>query len=645
MEENLGGRYRLFGCKATAAVPAMKLRGASAAPAFLTIIMSAVLASCGGSGSPAPSAVDTTAAPQAFACDDTLKAAFKPDANTTVILAKSFKAGEPIVLANTPSTPAPPTAPHDLCVVKMVVGPGNPGPADAPSTTTGIGVEVWLPSGSVWDKRLQLVGTQGTGGLPTIKDPGVVGSVPAMTRAIVNKTVSAQTDHGHLEGFSASDLMNPDGSINTQGWANVSDAAVHEMAVKVKALVKGFYSQPQAYSYLMGCSGGGKDGYESAEKHPGDFDGILAGSPALNWMQVLGGADMYPQIVYQRDLGGTSLTASQRSLVSAAAVSACDAALNGQHDGYIADPQQCRYDPTKDKSVLCVASGGTNSTSSCLTTTQATAVNKMWYGLTTDGTVPDPAVDIGQGAFTAPDQLWFGPTRGTDLAMVAGGPSDPPFVGPFAIWMGPLIMQDSRYGIGPGPFQFKNATGNGQNLWKTFSYSQYADMFYRGLTMLPLFANINVGPDLTAFQKSGGKLLSWHGTADNAIPFGGSVNYYERSAAITGGFQETRKFHRFFPVPGVAHCAGFATNGITGVSPAAADKVPYFMTDPSGLGGTLAPEDWFDALKDWVEKGKAPDSMQLVSQDKSNSRPACPYPKKLTFLGGPTNAAASYTCN
>ena len=37
-------------------------------------------------------------APVALTCDDSMKTAFKPDANTTVLVVKSFKAGDPIAL-------------------------------------------------------------------------------------------------------------------------------------------------------------------------------------------------------------------------------------------------------------------------------------------------------------------------------------------------------------------------------------------------------------------------------------------------------------------------------------------------------------------------------------------------------------------
>src|SRR4029079_1517291 len=85
-------------------------------------------------------------------CNDSIKTAFTPDANTSVLLVKSFKQGDPRILTGTPAANTP-TAAADVCVVKLLVGPGNPGPADAPSTSLGIGIEVWLPRDAKWNGR------------------------------------------------------------------------------------------------------------------------------------------------------------------------------------------------------------------------------------------------------------------------------------------------------------------------------------------------------------------------------------------------------------------------------------------------------------------------------------------------------------
>ena len=123
--------------------------GARVSPLWLTVLASALLAGCG------QIATRETSTPiAALACDETMKTAFKPDANTTVTLVKAFKKGDPLALAGTPASPAPQIATEDVCLVKINVGPGNPGPAGALSTSAGIGIEAWLPSPAKWNKRL-----------------------------------------------------------------------------------------------------------------------------------------------------------------------------------------------------------------------------------------------------------------------------------------------------------------------------------------------------------------------------------------------------------------------------------------------------------------------------------------------------------
>ena len=123
-------------------------RGAALSPLFTLCASGALLAACGGGdGTPA---LAPTPAPVALACDSSMIAAFKPDANTTVTLVKSFKKGDSLALSGTPASPTPPVAINDLCLVKLTVGPGNPGPASAPSTSSGIHIEMWLPSPANW---------------------------------------------------------------------------------------------------------------------------------------------------------------------------------------------------------------------------------------------------------------------------------------------------------------------------------------------------------------------------------------------------------------------------------------------------------------------------------------------------------------
>ena len=251
------------------------------------------------------------------------------------------------------------------------------------------------------------------------------------------------------------------------------------MAVKTKALTQAYFGKPAAYSYRDGFSTGGRQGHKEAQANPADFDGILAGAPAFNWTRFITN-ELYPQIVFQRDLGGANLTAGQLGAVSNAAINACDL-VGGQHLGYIPDPSQCRYDPTLDPTVICSANGGTNSTANCVSPVQATAVDKIWYGQTRDGSVPSPAVDNSYALTLAGNQLWYGLPRGTSLTALAGAT-------PFTISTDMVALELQNPTLATPIFQ--NATGNGMDGWKQLSYAQLGDAYDGGVALQTPFANI-----------------------------------------------------------------------------------------------------------------------------------------------------------
>ena len=51
----------------------------------------------------------------------------------------------------------------------------------------------------------------------------------------------------------------------------------------VKNLATAYYGKAPGYSYIDGCSTGGLQGFSEAQRFPGDFDGILAGAPAVDF--------------------------------------------------------------------------------------------------------------------------------------------------------------------------------------------------------------------------------------------------------------------------------------------------------------------------------------------------------------------------
>lgn len=575
-----------------------------------------VLSACGGSG--------TGPVRSTLTCDDSMKTAFAPDANTSVLLVKQFKAGDALLLSGT-ATATTPVATADVCLVKLNVGPGNPGPADAPSTSAGIGIEIWLPGTSKWNNRIHVMGGGGWAGgvqssLTALAGAGGPGTPSDIAQ--VEGAVSASTDTGHTLIGNGSFAMTPSGTVNTTLWTDFARRGIHEMAIKTKALTKAFYGTDARYAYWDGFSTGGRQGHMEAQANPTDFDGILAGAPAFNWTKFIT-AELNPQIVVQRDLGGVAVSVAQHTTVSNAAINACDV-VGGMHLGYIPDPTACSYDPTLDLGVLCTANGGTNATAGCVTPVQAMAFNKFWYGQTPDGTVPVPAIDNGTSVTPSSNQRWYGLTRGSNLLALAG-PT------PFTISsdLVALELQDPTLATP----SFINATGNGANLWKNLTYAQLSNAADRGLALQTAFGGINTdNPDLSVYRDHGGKLLMYHGLADVLIPPQGSINYYNRVAAQMGGVAAIQNFYRFYLVPGMSH--GFA-NGTSN-----ANANPPLPTVNQLYG----------VLTGWVESGTVPGTITATTTATAafptvKTRPLCIYPQKAGFVGGDVNVASSYSCS
>lgn len=595
----------------------------TAKPGWLTASLCAIsliLAACGGS--------ETQVEASLLSCNDSIKTSFKPDAQTSVLLVKEYKKGD--VLPN-PVQDTSNIVSNDLCMVKLLVGPGNPGPSGAPSTSAGIGIEVWLPAKANWNGRHHAVGGGGFGGTeetdltmvssgtgsPDYRSaPGIAASEGAMTSSTDTGHRGASSPIPQLDGSFA---MSPNGTINTALWADFSSRAIHEQMVKAKALAKAYYGAVPKWTYWDSASTGGRQGLKQAQRYPGDFDGIIVNNPAINWTRFTT-AELYPQIVVQRDLGGAYMTPEQLLLASVSAISSCDM-VGGVHLGFVLDPSACRYDPTKDATVICSANGGSNSSLSCLTPTQANAINKIWYGMTSDGSVPDPAVDNGWAQGASGVRRWYGLQRGTDLSGLASS-----FAFPIAANQVALELQNPTLGTP----SFVNATGNGADGWRALSYLELSNAFDRGIALQGAFGDINTDdPDLTAFKARGGKLIHYTGLADTLIFPQGSIAYYERVAATMGGFSSVQDFYRMYLVPGLGHG-------------------PWNGTANSDANPPLpAPGQIYSLLTDWVEKGIAPDNVTVKSATTlpvEKSLPLCAYPLKANHVSGNPLSASSFAC-
>src|SRR4029079_2643187 len=88
--------------------------------------------------------------------------------------------------------------------------------------------------------------------------------------------------------------------------------------------------------------------------------------------------------------------------------------------------------------------------------------------------------------------------------------------------------------------------------------------------------------DYGAFNARGGKLIMYTGLADPVVSPLDTIEYYDSVVRANGGLEATRRFYRFFPVPGMAHCGG---------------------------GAGTSTFDTLAALEAWVERGISPETI------------------------------------
>jgi hypothetical protein len=136
-----------------------------------------------------------------------------------------------------------------------------------PARDSHINIEVWLPS--KWNGRLLGVGNGGFGG-----------SIPyfRLGEAVNSGYAVAATDTGHEGG--PRDAQWASGQREKQ--IDFDFRAIHETAVAAKALVRVFYGKAPKGSYFSSCSNGGRQALMEAERFPADYDGVMAGAPALS---------------------------------------------------------------------------------------------------------------------------------------------------------------------------------------------------------------------------------------------------------------------------------------------------------------------------------------------------------------------------
>lgn len=448
------------------------------------------------------------------------------------------------------------------CRVKGVVAPH-------------IGFEIWLPEQG-WNGRLLALGSGGFGG--SIDDRQLASMLKRGYAVTANDT-------GHIgQGYAW--MHNP---AARRAWGH---SATHDVIGPMKDIVRAFYKKGPGYSYFDGCSTGGAQAMEEAEFYPDDFNGIVAGSPGMDYSHLM----LSFLWGLKSSTDHAALSPQKLQLINRAAMKQCDAA-DGLKDGLLENPLACRFRPQE---LLCKG----KKTNACLTGQEVKTAELLYQGPRN-------------------------PRTGTQIypGFVPGSEAAPQYTGTLVNAYGWTMIQDRlarQYAI---PLLKNMVFGKNWN-WKSFDFD-------RDVARVDHAVHSDIDatdPNLQAFHSHGGKLIMTQGWGDpyNAQTY--PIEFSARVIAVFAAREGQRKatktvdaFYRLFMAPGMGHCIG-------GPGPSRIDAL--------------------SAVRTWVETGKAPD--KLVARtihfpgERSTAamrRPVCPYPQIASWTGkGSTHEAKNFVC-
>ncbi|KAL6706121.1 hypothetical protein ACN47E_006037 [Coniothyrium glycines] len=472
-----------------------------------------------------------------------------------------------------------------LEVCEIVVTYTHPGYNDEINTA------IWLPPAEQWSGRL--LGAGGGGFVAGAESNATLIWAASEGFAVVS------TDGGHA----AEDAMNMEkwaflssGNVNwvqLQDWAST---ALDDAALLGKSVSHIFYGTPPQKSYFNGCSTGGRQGFQLAQRYPDQYDGILAGAPAIFWNEFV--MQMFwPQAV-MNGLGEYP-SPCELQAIEMASIEACDE-LDGLKDGIITAPKHCNFNASTGvgKQYMCMST----MQNVTITKAAATVAQRTW-----DGSISPEG-----------DFLWHGIDKGASFAVAAnttcsnGTCTGAPFIFP-ELWLKYFLTRDPS---------FDTLTVNTTNFE---SYMSQAVDLYDSVIGTS-------NPNLKQFSRRGGKLLVWHGLADTCIAPDATADYtrrvYERDP-------NAGDYYRYFEAPGVDHCGG----GLGWFPGSALNNLIAWVEN-----GT-AP-DSLDA--ETQDSSGAMDGMDGMPSQPSTfvkrTAKLCLWPKSLVYVSGDPDRAESFVC-
>jgi len=422
---------------------------------------------------------------------------------------------------------------------------------------------------------------------------------------------------GMPAGFGAPNPAADQWALNDEAIANLGYMQLKKTHDAAMVLIQRAYGERPRYNYFFGSSQGGREALTAAQRYPADYDGIAAEVPILNFSTLM----LAPELIRIQEKPLVNwVTPAKVNAIRGEFMRQCDK-LDGLVDGVINNYMACR-------AIFDVKQGDPNrnpwSAKRCPENTDANPQDTSAAACLTDGQIATLKMVYSPYAFATPLAngvtsfgMWVPNTDPSGSGLIAGvryrgqegAAENAPVHGHLGV-------------LGVTGFLMRDLTAN------PLDYVEGGGLNKRRVELSAIIDSTN--PDLSAFQKRGGKLIVVIGTNDTLASPGAQLAYYQ-SVLDKMGRAAVDAFARFFVLPQTGHGLNGSTYNTDGDGkPVAVQPIPNAY-DRLGL------------IVDWVENGKSPGKSVIVTAGE-RGMPMCSYPQYPKYSNGPPGSASSYAC-
>ena len=487
---------------------------------------------------------------------------------------------------------------------------GTMSPVDKAANARPIRFAVALPAS--WTLRSAQLGGGGNNGVI----PQLAGPLPRTAASVLSRGIATYgSDSGHQAGGRGPGAPPPDNAwaTNEEAIANLGYMQLKKTHDAAMVLIRRAYGESPRFNYFFGNSQGGREALTVAQRYPADYDGISAEVPIVNFSSLM----LAPELIrIQEKLAANWVAPAKVNAIRGEFMRQCDA-LDGLADGIINNYMACRAifdvkqgrpgrDPWAAKRCPNNVDPKPQDTSAeaCLTSGQISTLQMVYSPYNFATPLANGVKSFG---------MWVPNTDPSGSGLILpgrykgqeGAAPDAPF--------------HSHLGVlGVTGYLMRDLNAN------PLDYVEGGPLNQRRMELSQLLDATN--PDLSAFQKRGGKLIVVIGTDDTLASPGAQLDYYQ-SVVDKMGRSNVDAFARLWVLPQTNH-------GLMGRTWTADGQAQQAI--PNGY-------DRFGIITDWVEKNQAPGkSIDVTAGDRA--LPMCSYPAFPKYTKGSAGDARSWEC-